>query len=175
MYWHRLLERIIRNNTTSIQGPSDGPALLETRELFTVFGFTVCLHGLMNPDNRDEFHTHPCKSWRLLLSGWYSEEFLTIPWSVYSLTENPCHLITVKRRPGFMSFIGIYYTHRISGLSENPIYKKSGKFYTSKYNAINLVVHRPKTIKVKCIKVERYNSFNTKNTNDDHFILFEND
>lgn len=172
--WHRFLERTIQRNITSFSGGDKDNPTFETRRLFTVCGFTVCLHGFRNIDTLDEFHTHPYNAWRWVLSGWYEEQYLTLPWSAYKNTDRECDLLTQKRSAGYMSFVGIEYVHRISKVGKKPVYDKAVFSTVSRYSAISLWIHKPKTAPVIGIRVEWNDPYpNIRTVGDDHFSLFE--
>lgn len=77
------------------------------KHLFNKFGFRVNIHKMVNPDDRECFHTHPAHAIRIILWGGYTEEWMN---------EEGIRLFK-KYWPLTGGWVTPEYTHRIDELN----------------------------------------------------------
>lgn len=70
-----------------------------SKYLFQGRGRRIDLHRLMKPDGLDQFHSHPARSFRIILWGGYIEQMETGQYKVW--------------KPGMMGYIPKDLCHRI--------------------------------------------------------------
>lgn len=99
-------DRIVPNEQT-------GEPALYIKTLFSLFGLSVRLHKITQPDAPEQFHTHPGFAIRLILAGGYSEEMFDgrirywRPGRLGIVCHSDCHRINsiLSRGPSYSLWI----------------------------------------------------------------------
>lgn len=101
-----------------IENEETGAIVLQIKKLIELFGWSIRLHKIIQPDELGQFHSHPAVAIRVIIKGGYTEQY----YKGLGHLKGHDSVGFVQRNPGYIGFVFPETVHRIADLNYGPSY-----------------------------------------------------